>query len=76
MEIQLAKALGRAAALAGTQLGNIQLDWRRGALVIKTSLGFDAHFLETFRQVLLTAPPSAPARRSSANRCCGGRLRR
>jgi GAF domain-containing protein len=57
MEIQLAKALGRAAAFAVTQLGNIQLmDWRRGALVIKTSLGFDAHFLETFRQVPLTAP--------------------
>src|SRR5215471_3608740 len=57
MEIQLTKALARAAALAGTQLGNIQLmDWRRGALVIRASLGFDAHFLETFRQVSLTAP--------------------
>ena len=57
MELKLAKALGRAAALAGTRLGNIQLmDWKRGALVIKTSLGFDPHFLEAFRQVALTAP--------------------
>jgi len=57
METKLVNALERAAKLAGTQLGHIQMmDWRRGALVIKTSFGFDAHFLETFRQVPLTAP--------------------
>jgi GAF domain-containing protein len=57
MEAQLAKVLGRAAAHAGAQLGNIQMmDWRRGELVIKSSLGFDARFLETFRSVSLTEP--------------------
>ena len=69
MEAKLAKVLGRAAAHAGAQLGNIQMmDWKRGELVIKTSLGFDARFLETFRGVSLTETHPVCARAATQRR--------
>jgi GAF domain-containing protein len=57
MQLHLDRTLEQAAGRAGSSLGNIQMmDWRRGMLTIRASLGFDSRFLEAFRYVSLDAP--------------------
>ncbi len=57
MQRHLEKTLEQAAGRAGASLGNIQMmDWQRGMLTIRASLGFDSYFLEAFRYVSLDAP--------------------